>query len=420
MPEPPKSYTIDQEIGWDSQWVEVLLRVELPFWLMTDDVVVQVEEGGHVFPVSVNGETFELHVGEISDAKRTCIYVGPHRKRGDLSPRIEALLDSRPDLNVLWRKCKTVLKITTRCKESVLNKELERHTPYDRDERPGEHNAGQIFLQELCRIHLPIINKLIQGYRLATYDYFAFEVAPWDVPVWRVERNGDSIQCRLVPYRGWDHRPLVGPWKSQEPPNFYTLIDGHRLQAEMQTVGTPGELEVMDALNLMERGDYSGAVRRITTALEVVVEAIVEREIELAEGGTAAAKFLQLTKTNFPKRIIKYEALSGRFLPGGLKKRLEITRRLRHRIVHGGYRIQSGERGTAQMAVDTGRWIFNWFENSEQRRQIREKQIAFRSLGRALTSGIFASKITPDGVVLSPFSAEIKPPGNSPPNAEAV
>jgi hypothetical protein len=76
-PRPPKSYSIDHEIDWNAQWVEVSLRVELPFWLMTDNVVVPVEEAGHVFPVSINGETFELHAGEISDAKSSSIRAYP-------------------------------------------------------------------------------------------------------------------------------------------------------------------------------------------------------------------------------------------------------------------------------------------------------------------------------------------------------
>jgi hypothetical protein len=40
----------------------------------------------------------------------------------------------------------------------------------------------------------------------------------------------------------------------------------------------------------MERGDYSGAVRRVTTVIEVVVKAAVAREIEKAEGKAAAQK----------------------------------------------------------------------------------------------------------------------------------
>jgi vacuolar-type H+-ATPase subunit C/Vma6 len=35
----------------------------------------------------------------------------------------------------------------------------------------------------------------------------------------------------------------------------------------------------MDSLNFMERGDYSGAVRRITTAIEAQTEAALRQEL---------------------------------------------------------------------------------------------------------------------------------------------
>ena len=182
--------------------------------------------------------------------------------------------------------------------------------------------------------------------------------------------------------------------------SLYKLIETPELEGAISARGTQGELELLDALNLMERGDYSGAVRRVTTAIEVVVEAAVAREIETAEGKAAAAKFLQGTRMQFPARVKRYETLSGRSFTLG--SALKDIRALRTRIVHGGYRITSGERGDAQRKVDTGRWIFNWFEDDEQRRRVREGRIAFRSLGRDIMSGVFRSEITLEGVIVSP------------------
>jgi hypothetical protein len=54
----------------------------------------------------------------------------------------------------------------------------------------------------------------------------------------------------------------------------------------------------------------------------------------------------------------------------------------------------------APQAIDTGRWIFNWFENDEERKKVREKRIGFRSLGRDMTYGLFPSRISPEGVVV--------------------
>ena len=95
-------------------------------------------------------------------------------------------------------------------------------------------------------------------------------------------------RCLLVPYRGWDHRPLV--YEPNAQGHIYKLIDPNELQGAISAQGTQGELELLDALNLMERGDYSGAVRRVATAIEVVVEATVASAIEKAEGNPAAEK----------------------------------------------------------------------------------------------------------------------------------
>ena len=276
--------------------------------------------------------------------------------------------------------------------------------------------AINFYLAELCRAHIPVVNKLIQQYRLATYDYFAYEASPWDVSFWLIERKAKCVRIGLVPYREWDIKPrgyaqpfdeivkAVSAGQKPDPPTLpYKLIETSDLRNKMSFVGAPGEFELLDALNLMERGDYSGAVRRVTTAIEVIVEAVVGKSVEEKEGARTAVRFLKDTETNFPRRVSKYEELSGRSLPDVLRKELQVARKLRHRIVHRGYRIGPSDRGRAQKAVDTGRWIFDWFENDKTRFEIREKKIAFRSLGRDAAAGVFPTKITPEGVVVSPF-----------------
>jgi hypothetical protein len=269
-------------------------------------------------------------------------------------------------------------------------------------------------MNNLCAAHIPVVNKLIRTYRLATYDFFPFEVSPWDIPYWYVEKQQHSALCCLVPYRNWDHKPVsmvAGP-DGRRP--FYQLIEAPQLVESISDKFTPGELELLDAINLMERGNYSDAVRRITTAIEVIVEAVLYDLVEQHDGKEAALKFLKDTRMNFAKRIKKYEALSRRQLGDGQNNELTRTRNLRHQIVHGAYRISPGERGNAQRSVDTGRWIFNWFENDEQRRNVRETRIAFRSLGRDMLSTIFRPQITLEGVLLSSVNDQLKEQCGSP------
>lgn len=315
-------------------------------------------------------------------------------------------------------KCKTVLKIKSRCNEDVWNIVLgQRSEEQGPLARRAAGNSARHYLAELCRAHLPVVNKVVQAYRLATYDYFPHEVSPWDVPFWIVERNAKSAHSHLVPYREWDDKPRgfatpvgelmqkIAAGEKLDPPTLpYEFIERGELQSALSTTPSAGEFELLDSINLMERGDYSGAIRRISTALEVVVESVVGRAIETAEGKRSAVRFLKSTELNFRRRVEKYEQLSERTLSTPLKNEMFMTRKLRHRIVHRGYRIASGERGRAQRAVDTGRWIYNWFENNRERANVTEGRIAFRSLGRDIFFGIFPSSIRPDGVVISMYS----------------
>ena len=363
---------------------------------MVDNTTMVVPFDGHEFQVSIHDNYYELFFGECMDSRMSTVYRGPRKRREELPPTVKDLMATRPDGPYVWRKCKTYLKVESRCNESVWNAAGEEGMP--------RVNEAKLYFSELCRAHIPVINSLIRAYRLSTYDYFAFEVSPWDVPRWGVERDGHTETATLVSYRDWDGKPVI--FKSidmPDQPEVYKLIDANDLRGQISLVATAGEFELLDALNLMERGDYSGAVRRVTTAIEVIVEAVAGKAVEVASGRPAAESFLKETRMRFDERVKRYQKLTGRNAPKPLLNTLKETRDLRHKIVHGGYRIGPGERGKAQKAVDTSRWLFNWFENDDGRRDIREKRIALRSLGRDLTAGIFSPKITPEGVLLSPI-----------------
>jgi hypothetical protein len=207
----------------------------------------------------------------------------------------------------------------------------------------------------------------------------------------------------LVRYRGWDQKPRSGP--PDGPMETLALIAADALQTAMSEQGSPGEMELLDALNLMERGDYSGAVRRVTTALEVIIEFALRTELLTRHPESAVEEQLRSSRNDFPGRVRQYEKLSGRRLRPEQRADLERTRALRHEIVHQGTRVRFSDRGRAQTAVDTGRWLFNWFENRPDRVTVREKRLALRSLGRHFS--MFDAYIEPDGVVVrSPRAGE--------------
>ncbi len=275
----PDHYLIGDSLKWNASWVEVRLWTELPFWLMVENTSLSIEYESHKFPVSVHDDYFELFFGHATDSRSSVGYRGPFRKPEDLPGMVKEAMEHHPEEPYMWRKCKTYLKVGSRCNEDVLK------AVHGEDQRRAME--AKYYLSDLCRAHIPVINKLVQTYRLATYDYFAFEVSPWDVPHWSIEREGNSVSTVLVGYRDWDFKPLLYPsLDTNQKPTVYKLIDGTELQSQIQFVPTPGELELMDALNLMERGDYSGAVRRVTTAIEVIVEDVVEKSSRGFQGKT--------------------------------------------------------------------------------------------------------------------------------------
>jgi len=80
---------------------------------------------------------------------------------------------------------------------------------------PEFKNTRASYWATLCEAHLAVVNELIQRYRMATYDPFAYEVSARDVPIWNLK-----------------HATLSS---------------------------SPGEFDLLDARSLMERGDFTGA-----------------------------------------------------------------------------------------------------------------------------------------------------------------
>jgi predicted house-cleaning noncanonical NTP pyrophosphatase (MazG superfamily) len=205
-----------------------------------------------------------------------------------------------------------------------------------------------------------------------------------------------AVRVVLLNYAAWDEKPVI--YTASGSRERYKLIDDNELQAAMSAEPSAGEYELLDALNLMERGDYSGAVRRITTAIEAQTESVLRQELLKIHPMGEVEKKLKASENDFPGRLRQYQKLSRRKFPAVLKNDLETTRTLRHSIVHNAYRIPFGQREQAQRAVDTGRWIFDWLENQRARIDVREKRIAKRSLGRYFS--LFGAEITPAGVVV--------------------
>ena len=60
LPQVPVNISIGDDLNWNAPWINVDLRVELPFWLMVDDSTIPVEVAGHTFSVTIKDRYYEL------------------------------------------------------------------------------------------------------------------------------------------------------------------------------------------------------------------------------------------------------------------------------------------------------------------------------------------------------------------------
>jgi hypothetical protein len=401
--ETPGSFYVGDQLDWDSPLIPVHLVVELPFFLMMEAAMIRITYGSvtHLLLVA-EGET-EVFVGNFQDSRRLCGYQGNNPDAFESRQDIQ-----KPGLPLIRRHQRTNVYFNAKVHEGILR------AYHDMSDGPQRRLAGQ-YLATLCEAHLPVLNELIRRYRLSTYDYFAYEVSAWDIPVWHV-RGGPTghVSVVLFDYAGLEMRPhiypnLLKPKKSPEEQQEHcplALIDGAALETLGPTLGIPGEDDLLDARNLMERGDYSGAVRRATTAIEALVEHVLRNELSKRFDSTTVEEKLAASQNDYPGRYRQWKKLSGATIPINLENDFERTRILRHEIVHRGRRIVHEERVIAQRCVDTGRWFFNHIEQDPARRDLREKNNLVRAIARPTFAFRFPVDETPEGFVVRSLREE--------------
>jgi hypothetical protein len=391
----PESFAFGDGIDWSSPLRETFLYVELPFWLMTPPGSVESTWRETHFPVEICPPWMEVFAGEVTDTRsKTVIHQGPWR--ADWQPK-EELAAALAKHGVPWllRPCKTVLRLTAQAHSGAF-REL------DDDAIPRMRAEQEAYRASLCEAHIPVVNELIQRYRLITYDFFAQEVSAWDVPFWYVRHDDVGYVTSLLRYKDWDEKPLLIDRDGQvEQIAWCSPTDISRAST---SIATPGEFELLDARSLMEHGDYTGAVRRSVTAIEAVLRWALENELRKQYDDTEAERRVAKTDLNFRRRLAHWRELAQPQISKGLFDEFERTRQIRHAIVHRGLRLILEDRGRAERAVDTSRWLFNQIENKPDRATLREGGIALKSMGRIIATPRFPSSIIDGAIVLRGFT----------------
>jgi len=386
----PKSFSVFDVIDCDASLVPVLVTVELSFWLMVPNGEVSVTVEGAKFDVRIDESYVDLFVSEASDSRRTVLYNGP-------IPPKDALigLAAMSGKSLMFRKAKTVLKIPSKCSSDALYAMAEKS--------PLRSRAAKYYFVAFCSAHLPVVNRLIDTYRWATADPMVAAVTPRSVPVWYVRNDkGDSFRVYLLPEATWDYKPTKIAFTDRNNPNAsataFAFTDLETLAAAESEIIEPSELALLDARSFLHRGDYSGAVRRAVTALEVLLERQLRVEFAKRYAAFDVEDRLHKSRNDFPGRLRQYQKLTTRTLSAGKCKNLEKIRDLRHEIVHRGRVITYGECNIASKAVDMGRFIYNWLENDPASVKRREKHIAQKTLGGVDFGLFFHADISVDGV----------------------
>ena len=394
----PQSFVFGDGIDWSSPLAETRLYVELPFWLMISAGSVDIEWSEGTFIVDVCSAWMEVFGGQVRDSRTTILHNGPWRPDGWQPP--QSMAEDLARLQVPWltRPCKTVLRLTAQAHTSAFRQLADTESPRARAEQ-------EAYWASLCEAHIPVVNELIQRYRLVTYDYFAYEVSAWDVPVWYVKHGDSGYRALLLPYKEWDTKPVTieSPETAGDPPRVrqfeWAQLDS--LSAASSSDATPGEFDLLDARSLMERGDYTGAVRRTVTAIEAVLRWALVRALERTfppeEAETRAAR----TDNDFLGQLAQWRRLARPQISQLEFDEFQTTRQIRHEIVHRGRRLTHEERGRAQRAVDTGRWLYNKIEGNAARAQLRDYG-TLKSVGRVALAPRFPSTVNSNGITLNP------------------
>ena len=108
------------------------------------------------------------------------------------------------------------MSIVTSCNEQVFK---------DDDEKLNRIKSH--YFTALCDAHIEVINTLIEHYKLLTYDYFPYNITPWDVPVWSIVNQKESITHVILRYKDWDFKPHM---QHKDKNEIYNLISSEELQ----------------------------------------------------------------------------------------------------------------------------------------------------------------------------------------------
>lgn len=381
-------------LDWNSPLRPLVLAVELPFWLLMPETTLCVSVGGFTTDVDVINDGIALQVGEeITRHNQNTVFIGSMNAANDI--RLPAKLIP---IGGMARSTRTLLRIKSHCIEDAALAFFQ--------ESGRRFQDGRRYFASLAIGHLPVVNKIINAYRMAAIDPYASEVTAWDVPVWFVGFLRQCVPVALNDFLVNDRYPVIsrGPGSDDHKPIFATSREAVGIRLSQNE--PPGEIEMLDGWSLFHRGRYGDSIRSFVTAIEVLVEAEIRRLLTISgKPPEEIDSCLEKTRGNFDDRLRDYCMISGRRIPGPilspipyinglrLQREQERTRKLRHKIVHHGHRLDHTFEKPMLRAAETTSWLFDWLTNGGD----------FETRRRAVATLAFATRTD-----ATPFRCEVR------------
>ena len=338
----------------------VTIYIELPFWVRVLDNFCVGYDDGH--ELTVRNNFWKLWIYEVRFDYQSLLYIGPkeffYKDNSEKSKQIREKFLKR-EIPFLWQKCRTVVEINFRDKNFIqLLKEK------------NKFKIKKFIFQTL----LPHINDFIERYRMITFDQMVYKIAPWDVPMVFFQINNEHVyQINTYDYLLWNEIPMISEYgkpKTLQP--FYLIDNPEMVWTNYQSVGKwfPYEMELLDAYNFKNRGDYESAIRRAVTAIEISLDMKIKNGL-MDRGMLETAADVKITNTvswKEKKKLFK-KATSKRIediIGDNLLGVIENARQLRHDVVHKGRIIKPSERGQVRCFIDHIRFAINSIEDNPE------------------------------------------------------
>ena len=334
---------------------------------MPDNFCIGYDDGHELI---IRNNFWKLWIYEIRYDYKTLLYLGPKEVfYKDISSPLAKKITQK-EIPSLWQRCRTIIELQTRDKDGRLTKSIK-----ESEER--NFNLRRFVFQIL----IPHINEFIEKYRMIAYDQMVYKISPWDIPmVFLKINNQPAYSANTYDYLSWNGIPLVG--KYGEPDSlqpFFLISEPEKAWKDYKSFKNrfPYEMELLDAYNFKNRGDYESAIRRAVTAFEILLDKKIKDElIKKGKPEKEVEEEIDKTITWRGGKELFYKATSKKLediLTVDLLKIIEGARKLRHEVVHKGKKILPSERGKTRFFIDHIRFAINSLEENSEYALERDK-----------------------------------------------